>query len=771
MNPPAELRSRAWQAYRAGDRPEAERACWELLAAQPLDPDAVYLLGVLALDAGQLAPALLHLHHASVLQASNAAYHHALGEAYRLAGCPEQAASSLLEALRLDPAHAAAHHALGQIWLEQGDRDAAAASFRHAIRVRPDYERAHLNLGRVLHEQGDLEAAIACFREAVRLQPDYAIAHNNLGAALLAQGRPADAEASLRQALRSQPNYPEAHCNLGHALLVRGDPTAAAASFREAIRLRPDYAKAHFGLARAVEGQGDLPATIAALRVAARLQPDYVEALERLGDVLMQQPDWEGSQEALRRVLALRPEADGAFARLAFARQMVCDWRSRTADLERVWADAARRLEAGEPTPVVPFQALTLPWPAERLLAVARSHSRPLTRGAAGGPQSFEHPRTRVGRLRIGYLSGDFYNHPIGILIQGLFARHDRGDFEVFAYSFGRDDGTPYRRRVEAGCDQFRDIAALSVDEAAQRIAADGIHILVDLMGHTGYSRVAVLARRPAPIQVSYLGMVGTMGAEFLDYLITDRVVSPPERAGDFDERLVWMPHSYLVNDHQHPIADRPATRAECGLPAQGFVFCCFNNSYKIEPEVFGDWMAILAEVPGSVLWLYASGASCEANLRREAEARGIAPGRLVFVGRRPIAEYLAQHRLADLFLDTHVYNGHSTVSLALWAGLPVLTCPGSTFASRVGASVLAAAGLSGLIAADRADYRRLAVSLARDPEALRRLRATLAEGRDTCPLFDAPRFARNLERAYRAMWDRYASGRPPEPIAIVEFP
>jgi predicted O-linked N-acetylglucosamine transferase (SPINDLY family) len=769
-----ELQTGAWGQYQAGNRAEAERLCRSVLRVQPLHAGAVYLLGVLALDGRQPDLALLHFHHATLLQPDNAAFHNGLGEAYRARGDLKPAADCFRAALAVDPRYAAAHNALGLTLLDQGDVAGAIASFRQALAVRPDYERAHLNLGQALHRQGDLEAAGACYAEAIRLKPDYAIAHNNLGVVLQAQQRHGEAAACCREALRRQPDYPEAHFNLGNSLMALADPAAARASFGAALRLRPDYAKAHFGLGKAAEALGDMPAALAAFREAIRIQPDYADAHEGIGNVLLRQPDWEGALAALARAVALQPDKTEAFAWLAYGRLMVCDWRSRAADLERLWADADRALAEGKATPVVPFSALALPWTAAEHLAVARSYSEAAARSAEPQRQALNFaPRTpgplAGGRLRIAYLAGEFRNHATSHLIQGLFGLHDRGAFEVFAYSFGADDGSSYRRRIAADCDQFIDLSDLSAADCARRIHGDGIHILVDLQGYAQYPRMVLLALRPAPIQVHYLGYPGTLGAEFVDYLIGDPVVTPPERAALFREKLVLLPHCYQVNDHQQPIATTAFTRSGQGLPQRGFVFCCFNNSYKIEPGIFDVWMRVLARVPGSVLWLLSTGAALEQNLRREAETRGVAGERLVFARPLPKAEHLARHRLADLFLDTYVYNAHTTASDALWAGVPLLTCMGETFASRVAASLLTAVGVPELIVANLEEYERRAVRLAEHPEELRPLRERLAANRTTWPLFDTPRFARNLERAYRAMWQLHAAGRPPELIVVAE--
>jgi protein O-GlcNAc transferase len=770
MSSVAPLHAQALQHYRAGEHGQAERLCWEVLQREPLHAEAIYLLGVLALEAGQAARALLHFHHATLLQPGHAPFHHALGEAHRARGGQAEAIACFREALRLDSSLAPAHHSLGVALLDRGELDQAVASLRQSLVLQPNQPRAHTNLGQALHRKGDLTAAAACFSEAIRLKPDYAIPHNNLGAVLHEQGKYAAAVVALRRALALHPNYPEAHCNLGNALRAQGDPKAIAC-YQEAVRLRPDYLKGHCYLGIALAAQGRTDEAILSLQTALRLQPDHVEALEQLGHVMLQQARWEAAQPVFERLLAFQPDHAEAFACLVRIRELLCDWRTRPADFDRLRRDAEQRLAAGRRPALTPFNTMTLPWPPALHLAIARSFSEDLLRQLGELPETlhFTYPRSRPARLRIGYLAGTFHDHALMHLMQGLFGLHDRRAFEIFAYSYGPDDNSSYRQRVRRDCDHFHDLAGVSSADSARRIHDDGIHLLVDLMGHTGGAREDIVALRPAPIQINYIGFAGSMGAPFLDYLIGDRIVTPPERAEDFSERLILMPHCYLVNDREQEIATGPLRRAECGLPESAVVFASFNNSYKFEPHLFGIWMRILEQVPNSVLWLYSSGATMEGNLRREAEARGIAAERLVFAPHRPKSEHLARLRLADLFLDTHYVNAHTGASDALWAGLPVLTWPGETFASRVAASLLANVGLPELIAANEEAYERQAVELAGDPGELRRLRERLAAQRTTWPLFDTARFTRNLERAYRTVWDIYEAGEPPRLITVTE--
>jgi predicted O-linked N-acetylglucosamine transferase (SPINDLY family) len=452
---------------------------------------------------------------------------------------------------------------------------------------------------------------------------------------------------------------------------------------------------------------------------------------------------------------------------------MLCDWSTLAENRERLWTQAAARIDRGETGGLPPFFSIVLSWPAQRQLVLARAEARSLTARHAKLRQNvdiFHRADGSNGRLRIGYLSGDFYDHAVSHLAQSLFGLHDRRQFEIFTYSYAPDDASSYRRRIQTESEHYVDVSAHTVKDLAKRIAADGIQILVDMMGYSGHSRLEVMSLRPAPVQASWLSYPGTTGAEFIDYLVGDRIVTPPERAADFSEKLVLLPHCYLITDHEQPISATSARRGDYGLPDRGFVFCSLNNSYKFEPEIFGVWMRILAQVAESVLWLTSGGATMEANLRREAESCGVDPARLIFVrGTLPKSEHLARVRLADLFLDTHLYNAHTTACDALWAGLPVFTCPGDTFASRVAASLLTAIGLPELIAADFDRYEQMAVQFANHPAALQLLRAKLAAHRTTWPLFDTPRFVRNLERAFIGMWQNYEAGRPPREFEVIE--
>jgi predicted O-linked N-acetylglucosamine transferase (SPINDLY family)/SAM-dependent methyltransferase len=585
----------------------------------------------------------------------------------------------------------------------------------------------------VLRLQHRFEESLAAHLRTIAEKPDCAEAYCNLALTLQGLGRSAEAIEAYEAALRHRPDHPEVYCNLGVLLGTLGRTADALAAIEQAIALDPKLALAHYCLGATLKDAGRLPEALAAYRQALACNPGLTPARFELCDL----------------------------------RRHVCDWRGLDAE-EAGCLEAVRASELR----VSPFPTLAMPTtPADQL-----QHARVWARGAdVAGAKVFTQYAARLGRqagdrIRIGYLSADYCQHATAALVSELIERHDRRRFEVFAYCFSPNDGSDARKRLIAAFDTFVDIRHVPHADAARRIHDDRIDILVDLKGYTRGSRAEILSYRPAPIQASFLGYPGSLGARFIDYVIADPFVAPMACQGDYDERIVHLPDSYQPNDTRRQIADRTPTRAECELPEHGFVFCAFNNTFKITAEVFGIWMRLLQQTPGSVLWLYEANALCKASLQGEAARRGIDPGRLVFAPKLRMPEHLARYRIADLFLDTLPYNAHTTASDALWAGLPVVTCAGTTFAGRVAGSLLNAIGLPELIAATLADYEALALGLARDPAALAALRDRLGRNRLTTPLFDCARYTRNIEAAYSHMVRLRAGGKEPQAFAVADL-
>ena len=516
------------------------------------------------------------------------------------------------------------------------------------------------------------------------------------------------------------------HANLGLVEMASGDHPAALASFRRALLLVPDHAEAQFNLAVLQERMGDLDAALAGFERALGLDPGLPFGLGAWLQAKLAACDWIGLP-ALSAQIAQRVRAGDLVAEPHVLLRIMAD--------EDLLQRCARTCSAARFPPV----------------------ARPTRRGQ----------RKPDGKIRLGYLSGEFRAHATSALLAEVWSMHDRDAFHLIAFDNGWDDGSPMRRRVEAAFDAIVPIAHLADAEAAQCVADWDVDLLVDLNGAYGAHRQGVLARRPATLQVSYLGYPGTLGAPYLDYLIADATVLPAEHSAFYDEKIVRLPHAYQPNDTTRIVPAEGPTRAEAGLPADRFVFCGFNQAFKITPRIFGIWMSILGEVPDSVLWLLDANPTARENLTAAAAARGIDPERLIFAPRAAQGDHLARQRCADLFLDTLPYNAHTTASDALWMGLPVLTRRGAAFAGRVASSLLTVLGLPELVCETLEDYEARAIELARSPERLRQIRETLVRNRATSPLFDMAGFTRHLEAAFRQMHARHRDGLAPDHIDI----
>ena len=733
------FRNEAYARFQSGNIDEAREIALKILDKAPEHGDSLYLLGVISHGEKKIKEAL----------------------------------EWISKAVQSAPKNAVFWNSLGELHLDNENQKDAEYSFQQSIIYDPGYARAFNNLGRLKMLQKDNALARLFFEKATLANPNYAIAFNNLGVVFQGLRLHDDAKVSFGKALNIRPNYPEAHFNIANTMFNLGDVFGAIEHYQKAINTKPDYAKAYFQMGLSFQQlRRDFDALVC-FQNAVKLNPNDAEMLTKLGDHLLVKQDWKEAIEVLEKAVEINPNAMEGFTRLCHARQLVCDWSSYQDDLDLLWKDAEIKIGKGECPAVGPFQSLTVPWSLARLQMIARMHSvkTKVEIGIEKLHQFDVLKNDSSPRLRIGYLSGDFYNHPISHLLHGFFGRHDLKKFEVFVYSFSQKDDSDFRKRIENESEHFINVAGKNSKEIGQQIAFDNIHILVDLMGYTGFNRVASFAIRPAPIQVSFLGMLGTMGADFFDYIITDSFLTPKDYQVYFDEKFILMPHSYLIAELESECPSEKVDKKKYGLPASGFVFCSFNNSYKIEPSGFSIWMRILKQVPGSVLWLagQSGGALLEQNLRKEATRCGVDDSRLIFAGFLSRNEHLKRHQVAGLFLDSFVYNAAATSSLALQLGLPVITCPGDTFASRVGGSLLKSAGLPECIAKDSSDYESLAVKLANDPNLLQSYRTRLLDNRSKSPLFDTSRFVGNLEKAYSFMWENYKAGNTPKPFKVEE--
>jgi predicted O-linked N-acetylglucosamine transferase (SPINDLY family) len=518
--------------------------------------------------------------------------------------------------------------------------------------------------------------------------------------------------------------------------------------------VNPRDADTCFNLAVALKRVDRHEAAIASLRNALSINPNHMQALNSLGISLKQTGQYGAALASYATILAKDNNHAKALSMQALLKRQTCDWHGIEA-LESRLIDGVRSGRIA----VAPFPMLSVTDDPAVQLRCAKQFWR--SEAVVAAPRATGASRGH-SKLRLGYLSAELRMHPIPCLVAELFETHDRSRFEVFAFSYGDDDGTPMRRRLEGAFDGFFDVRGMGDEAIARRIREQEIDIAIDLTGPTSGSRVEILAARPAPVQLHYIGYPGTLGADFIDYLIVDPFLVPPEEEAHYSEALIYLSQCYQANDRKRAASELQPTRAESGLPAKGLVFCCFNQAYKITPAFFDAWVRLLLAVPGSVLWLLSDNLWADDNLHREAMARGVAPERLIFAPKLPMAEHLARHRLADLFLDTFPYNAHTTASDALWMGLPVVTCAGRSFASRVAGSLLHALGLPELITTDLAEYQRLALALAGEPARLAAIRCHLEAVRASAPLFDLDRTRREIEQAYEQVWEVHRRGYQP---------
>lgn len=755
--------------------------------------------GLELLEQNQAGPAIAQLERAVELDAGNAEFHRCLGNARRATGDLEGAAASYRRALEIAPDNLASLYNLGLVLGESGQREEAERQFRRvheldpgdvdalfnlaslladltrfaesmtlyrrALEITPDNPYLWLGLGLACQGvPGQMEESLRALRKCIELKPDLAVAHYEQGVRLYSLGRIEDAARSYEATLRIDPGHSRAMNDLGNILQDERRFEDARKRYLDAIRLAPGNAVAHSNLGNVLLRQGRLDEAEHYYLKAIELQPDFSDAHLNLGAIHTLRGAHDRAIQCYERALEFNSANAVARENLLSEMQQICDW-SRFEEL----CGAQRRSVRDWPDQAIsPYSLLSIPSTPHEQLQCARNYAANRARAVARDRErlDFHHERKAKPRLRIGYLSADFREHPGAYLIPELVELHERTRFEIVAYSYGPNDGSAIRARLARTFDRFVDLSALPHAEAAASIHSSGVDILLDLTGYTMYNRPQILALRPAPIQVNFLGYPGTLGADFVDYLMSDCFITPPGRSEGYHEQLVRMPGSYQANDRKRAVAETPLRR-ELGLPDGAIVFCCLNQTLKILPDVYATWMRLLGAVPGSVVWLVDTGPQAVANLRREAHKHGIGPERLVFAPRVPIAQHLGRLRAADLFLDTFPYNAHSTASDALWVGLPVLTRAGDTFASRVAGSLLTAVGLPELITRSLEEYEALALRLARQPDELRALREKLSRNRTTAPLFDTPAFARHLEAAYQQMWSNYLAGNAPRAIEI----
>ena len=825
----AAIRS-AFDFARRGQLQRAEEICGEVLRRHADYPEALFLRGVIEVQTGRTADAAASLHRYVKKDPARAAAHALLGDAQLTLGRTHEAVESYDAALRLDAGLVAAHHGRGNALLDLHRPREALVSYAQVLEFRPEDPEALFNLGNAQFQLNEAGAALESYQRAIAARPSYAAAHHNRGAALMHLRRFEAALQSFDAALAIVPGFPDAlfqrACALralrawpdaliafDRALLVRADhvetlvgrgdvlrelkrPADALADFERALRLRPNCVPALRGRGDALLDL-DRPAEALAAHDAAlehgeqraetlnsrgnslRALRRFAEAVTCYDECLRLDPDnpgvhfnrgtallrWQDREEqaltSYVRVLQLNPEYAYVAGTVFDLQRGQADWSvsaaaaSSEAIIKSVLADA----------PVIaPFAFLSVSDSAAAQLACAKRFAADHCTPAASRPSNFRYGHERI---RVAYVSSDFREHAASYLMIGVLEQHDRERFETFGISLRAAEESVMGERVKNAFDRFIDVSTLPDTGITALMRELEIDVAVDLGGYTHGFRPQIFSQRAAPVQVNYLGYPGTMGAPFMDYLLADDFVIPPGLRQYYSERIAYLPHCFQANDDRRSISDRPGSRKEQGLPTGAFVFCCFNNSHKINPAMLNIWMRLLARVPGAVLWLLGENSAARDNLRREAAKFGIAAGRLVFAERAPYAEHLSRLRLADLFLDTLPFNAGATASDALWAGLPLLTCSGEAFAARMAGSLLRALDVAELITFSLQEYEAKAAELSSQPHVLERLRARMVQNRPRAPLFDTQLFLRHLEAAYAEMWLRNERGLEPADISL----
>ncbi|MDA9332039.1 tetratricopeptide repeat protein, partial [bacterium] len=687
-----------------------------------------------------------------------------LGASAAELGKLDQAVKAFEEIISLNPNQASAYYNLGNALKDQGKMEEAIGAYNKALVIKPDYEAALNNVVIALKTQDEsdekrIKKALETYNKAQALKTENSNSYFSRALALQDQGKLEEAIVSYNKALTIKPDYADAYNNMGNALKDQGKLEEAIEAYNKALAIRPEYAEAYFYMGIALQERGKLEEAIAAYNKALAIRPEYAGAYNNMGIALKEQGKLEEAIAAYNKALAIKPDYEPARAAKLHGQAHICDWDNIATDIKLI-----PKLGTFE-THVPPFLLLSLEDAPERHRLRSEIYSK------ARYPQKNlplpAKPLTKPKRIRIGYFSTDFKEHPVAYLIAKVLEQHNRDQFEVFGYSLHGSSAGEMRQRLEKSFDSFTDVQSMSDRDIALQAQQDGIDIAVDLTGYTANSRSGILAFRAAPVQVNYLGYPGSMGAEFIDYIVADQHLIPPENQKHFSEKQIYLPDVYLPTDNTLPFSNEPSSRFDLGLPDSGFVFCAINNSYKVNERVFDIWMRLLKSVDGSVLWLLETNEIMKANLEKEASKRGVTSDRLVFAKMVSHEKYLSQFHQADLFLDTFPYTAGATASNVLWAGLPIITKNGQSYTARMAGSMLNAIGLPELITQTEKDYEALILDLATNLEKLTKIKEKLDANRLTHPLFNTELYTKHLENGYQQAYQNYFEGNLPKTITV----
>lgn len=665
------------------------------------------------------------------------------------------------KALSLKPNYAQANNNIGIAYQQKGKSNLAAKYIKKAISLNPNYFEAYNNLGTIIQDQGDINQAIQYFNKAISFNSNYSEAYYNQALAFSELNDLDRAVQSYEKAISLKPNYPEAYNSLAAIISQQGKTDEAINLFNKAILLKPNYSDAYFNIGIMFKKKNRLNEAIESYQKAIKFKPNYVESFYNIATIFQEQGKLSKAIDYYDKALKQKPDYDKAQAQKLYQMAQICDWKTIQQDRKLFSTLGIYKNH------IPPFTMLFFEdeprnhYLRSKLYAKKKYLQKQI-------PFEKINKFSKKKHIRIGYFSADLQNHATMYLASKIFENYDKAKFEVYVYSFGKSlENDEVREKLKNSVDVFKDVIDLSDKDIAVLARIDQIDIAIDLKGYTKNSRTGIFAYRAAPIQINFLGYPGTMGAKFFDYIIADSTIIPESKKNFYSEEIIYMPHTYQPTSHSSVKNNKVFTKSEMDLPNHGFVFCCFNNSYKISPNEFSIWMRILSKVENSVLWLIGSNKWAKINLKKEAENHGIKGNRLIFATQLSHSDHLARLKLADLFLDTFNYNAHTTSSDALWAGIPVITKIGNSFASRVAASILKAVDLPELVVKNENEYENLILEIANSPKKLFKIKEKLFANRLSKPLFDSEMYIGHLEDAYKQVYENYLKGNKAKTISI----
>ena len=733
----------------------------QILGIHPNHPEVLQLAGTIAVQMNFHQRAIELFSQAIIASPNEGVTYYNRGVAYEALKQFDKAITNYDQAIILNPNFTQAYYNRGLAHESLKQFDAAIYNFDQAIRLMPNYAETYLNRGNALKELKRLDEALADYDKAIVIKTDFSEAYFNRGASLQKLGRLDEALVDYEKAITINPNFSGAYCNRGNTLQELGRLEEAIASYDSAISITLEFVEAYSNRGNALQELGYLEEALASHDKAISINPNFAEAYSNRGKDLQEMRRFDDALASFDRAIQLKPNIDYLLGNFIHTKMHICNWDNFHASVHQLVAKVIKHEKVA--TPFITLALIDDPEIQRQSAEIYINNKHPKSQIF---PNIRKYPKHQ--KIRIGYFSADFREHPVSYLTAELFEFHNRDQFEIIAFSFGANTQDSLRQRLEKAFDQFIDVRQMSDTEIALLARQLEIDIAVDLGGFTAGFRVGIFARKAAPLQVNYLGYPGTMGSNFIDYIIADPILIPQDKQRYYSEKVAYLPDTYMVNDSSYEPSAEIYSRSEFGLPKNAFIFACFNASYKITPTVFSGWMRILDAVSDSVLWLSNMDQTAINNLKNQAAEHGIKENRIIFASRMALAnDHLNRIRLADLFLDTFPYNAHTTTNDALRVGLPVLTLMGKSFTSRVAASLLNAVGLPELITTEPKTYESLAIELATNPEYLVKIKKKLVSNLPTSALHNPKAFTQDLELVYQKMYERYQEGQAPDHIYI----